>query len=389
MSRREHLQKLILRRLLFYGRATRPELVALTRCRAATVFEAIDALKSSGMVVEPERRGKKTGRRAPELECNRDCAGFLGLELTPTGVVGVVTDSYGDATESREERFAVTNADEARAGIERCVAELRRSSGDKWALIKGVGFAAPGVVDIDRKVAVRAPGIPGWEDFAVGDWLARECGVPAGVWPAQLVKVHMEYVTRLPEAPESLFHLDTGHTVGGGFIKGGRPFVGSSGQAMEIGHLVLDKNGGVCSCGNRGCLETLISRQGIAKLVRRALDDGVATELAAEDLTIRRFVECSHRDKAARLIAEEVSERIGDALAAVVALLNPAMIVVSGELAGLGDLLTDAIRRTLERNCFADAVRKLKVELSTLEPEDTARGAAMMMRDRIFGIEEQ
>ena len=389
MSRRDHLQKLILRRLLFYGRATRPELVALTRCRAATVFEAIDALKSSGMVVEPERRGKKTGRRAPELECDRDFAAFLGIELKPDGIIGVVTDSCGDVTESCEERFAVPNADAARAGIDRCVTELRRRIGDKWELVKGIGFADPGTVDIDRKVAVRATTIPGWEDFAVGEWLAERCGVPAGVWPGRMVKVRMEYVSRLAEAPESLFLLDTGSVVGGGFIKGGKLFVGASGQAMEIGHLVIDPNGGVCSCGNRGCLETLISRQGILNSVRRALDDGVATELAAEDFSIRRFVECAHRDKAARLIAGEISEHIGSALAAAVALLNPAMIVVSGELAGLGSQLTDAIRRTLEKNCFADAVHKLKIELSTLDVEDTARGAAMMMRDRIFGIEEQ
>ena len=197
----------------------------------------------------------------------------------------------------------------------------------------------------------------------------------------------MEYLARLSDAPKSLFLLDTGSVVGGGFIKGGRLFVGSSYQAMEIGHLVVDKNGGVCSCGNRGCLETLINRQGILDSARRALDNGVATELAAEDFSIRRFVECAHRDKAARLIAGDISEHIGDALATAVTLLNPAMIVVSGELAGLGSLLTDAIRRTLEKNCFAEAVRKLKLELSTLDIEDAARGAAMMMRDRVWNIE--
>lgn len=387
MSRREHLQKLILRRLLFYGRTTRPELVALTGCRAATVFEAIDALKDSGMVVEPERRGKKTGRRAPELECNRFCAAFLGIELKPDGIIGVVTDSCGDTTESCEERFAVPNADAARAGIDRCVTELRQRIGDRWELIKGVGFADPGIVDIDRNLAVRATGIPGWEDFAVGKWLAERYGVPAGIWSGRMVKTRMEYLARLSDAPESLFLLDTGSVVGGGFIKGGRLFVGSSYQAMEIGHLVVDKNGGVCSCGNRGCLETLINRQGILDSARRALDNGVATELAAEDFSIRRFVECAHRDKAARLIAGDISEHIGDALAAAVTLLNPAMIVVSGELAGLGSLLTDAIRRTLEKNCFAEAVRKLKLELSTLDIEDAARGAAMMMRDRVWNIE--
>ena len=112
------------------------------------------------------------------------------------------------------------------------------------------------------------------------------------------------------------------------------------------------------------------------------------TELTEENFSIRKFVECSHRDKAARIIADEVSESIGNALATVVALLNPAMIVLSGELAGMGDLLLDAVHRALDLNCFAGAVRKLKLEIYTLEECDTARGAAIMMRDRVLDIEE-
>lgn len=387
MSRKEHLQKLILRRLLLYGRTTRPELVALTGCRAATVFEAIDALKASGMVIEPERRGKKTGRRAPELECNRACACFLGLELQPSGVIGVVTDSCGDTLEQYEERFAASNADTARAAIKRCMSALLQRIGDKRELLRGVGFADPGLVDLDRGLSIRAVNLPGWENVATGEWLARECRVPAGVWQGEMVKTRMEYLTRLPDAPESLFHLGTDGGIGGGFIKGGRLFVGSNWQGMEIGHLVVDRDGPLCSCGNRGCLEAVAGKTGIQNLVRQALQSGVDTELKGDDFSIRRFVECSRRDKTARIIAEKVAEHIGRALAAAVALLNPAMIVVSGELASLGDLLLDAVRRSLELNCFAGAVRKLKLELSTLEPGDTARGAAMMMRDRTFGIE--
>ena len=387
MSRREHLQKIILRRLLFYGRTTRPELVAMTGCRAATVFEAIDALKSSGMVVEPERRGKKTGRRAPELECSRSCAYFLGLELQPEGIVGVVTDSCGDIVEQCEKRFAAPNADEARSGIKNCVSSLRQRVGDQWELVRGVGFADPGLADIERGVSIRAVNLPGWENFDTGEWLANLCQVPAGVWPGEMVKTRMEYLTRLPDAPESLFHLGTNGGIGGGFIKGGKLFVGSSCQGMEIGHLVVDREGPLCSCGNRGCLEAVAGKTGIENSVRQALKSGVDTELEAENFSIRRFVECSRRDKTARIIAEKIAGHIGEALASAVTLLNPAMIVISGELANLGDLLLDAVRRTLELNCFAGAVRKLKLELSILEPGDTARGAAMMMRDRLWNIE--
>lgn len=390
MSRREYLQKLILRRLLFYGRTTRPELVALTGSRAATVFEAIDELKSLGLVVEPERRGKKTGRRAPELECNRDYACFLGLDLQVDGIIGVITDSSGETLEQYEEQLASPRRtlDDSRGEIKRCVAALRQRIGDKWDLVRGVGFADPGLVDTDRGLSIRAVNVPGWENLATGEWLEKECGVPAGVWPEQMVKTRMEYITRLPDAPESLFHLGTGCGIGGGFIKGGKLFVGSTYQGMEIGHVVIDPNGSICSCGNRGCLEAFAGKQGIFNLVRRALRNGVDTELTEENFSIRRFVECSHRDKAARIIADEVAESIGNALSTVVALLNPEMIVLSGELAGMGDLLLDTVHRALDLNCFAGAVRKLKLEISALESGDTARGAAIMMRDRVFGIEE-
>lgn len=390
MSRREDLQKLILGRLLFYGRTTRPALVSLTGSRAATVFEAIDELKNIGLVVEPERHGKKTGRRAPELDCNRDYAYFCGIDLQIDGVIGVITDSRGDILEKYETRITVPRQqlEDARAEIVHCVRTLRQRLGEKWELVKGIGFADPGLVDTSRNVSLRAVNVPGWENHETGKWLSEEFGISAGVWPEQMIKTRMEYITRLPDAPESLFHLGTGGGIGGGFIKNGKLFVGSTYQGMEIGHVVIDPNGSICSCGNRGCLEAFAGKQGILNLVRRALRNGVDTELTEENFSIRKFVECSHRDKAARIIADEVSESIGNALATVVALLNPAMIVLSGELAGMGDLLIDAVHRALDLNCFAGAVRKLKLEISTLEECDTARGAAIMMRDRVFDIEE-
>ena len=198
----------------------------------------------------------------------------------------------------------------------------------------------------------------------------------------------MEYITRLPEAPESLFHLGTDGGIGGGFIKAGRLFVGSSCQSMEIGHIVIDPGGPVCSCGKRGCLEAVAGTQGVLGMVRKALRGGGLSELSEGNFSIRRFVDCSHRDKTARNIADEISAHLGSALATVVTLLNPETIVLSGELTGLGDIMLDAVRRVLELNCFADAIRKLKLEISTLEPSDTARGAAIMMRDRVFGIGE-
>ena len=86
-----------------------------------------------------------------------------------------------------------------------------------------------------------------------------------------------------------------------------------------------------------------------------------------------------HRRSAAGFTLLELVAVIG-----IIAVM--ATIVVGGELAGMGDLLLDTVRRVLAERCPAGAIRKLKLELSALEPEDTARGAAIMIRDRVFGI---
>ena len=102
------------------------------------------------------------------------------------------------------------------------------------------------------------------------------------------------------------------------------------------------------------------------------------------DFDITDVVKHHATDKLANIIATEVCESIGTALATVVTLLNPTCIVLRGELTGLGDFLISTIRRVLSASCFPQALENLRIELSTLEPDAVARGAALLMRDQIL-----
>ena len=153
---------------------------------------------------------------------------------------------------------------------------------------------------------------------------------------------------------------------------------------MEIGHIVIAPNGPLCQCGNRGCLEAVAGETGIRRKIREVLNSGVDTELSLDNFSLAEFVECAKYDKAAKIIANEVCDSIGTALAVAVALLNPSMIVLSGELTRLGAVLTNAVSRSLSMNCFAGSLKDLRIELSTLAPIDTARGAALLMRNSLL-----
>ena len=381
----DSLRSVILNSVLRYGQVTRPELVELTGGRAASVFEAVDLLKREGILCEPERSGKRTGRRAPQLKLNPDHGWTAGIDFQVRRTIGTVVDLAGEIRFSEEfpalERGSLSAC---RNEVRAVLSQLRERAGGNWSKVRGIGFADPGLVDVRKGLSIRAVNVPGWENAHTGEWLTREYQVPAGVWPEGMVKTFMEYLVRGREMHGSLFHLGMDDGIGGGFIKDDECFIGDTNQAMEIGHIVIDPAGPLCQCGNRGCLEALAGETGIRRRIHEVLTSGVDTVLNLEQFSLHYFTECAKQDKAARIIAGEVSDSIGRALAVAVTLLNPSVIVLSGELTGLGDLLLESIHRVLNLSCFAGTVKDLKLEFSRLEKNDTARGAALLMRDQLL-----
>lgn len=385
MTKKSDLRSEILNSMLRYGSLTRPELVAATETRAATVFEVVDTLKREGILCEPERSGKRTGRKAPALRFNPDHFWTVGLDFQVRRTIGVIVDMTGNVLFSTElPALGRDTLSTCRNEVREVLRQLRAFAGDRWKQVRGIGFADPGLVDIAGGISIRAVNVPGWENTQTGKWLEAENDVPAALWPECMVKTHMEYRVRGKEISGSLFHVGMDDGIGGGFIKNGECFIGDTNQGMEIGHIVIAPDGPLCQCGNRGCLEAIAGENGIRRKIREALNSGVDTELDLENFTLGHFVECAKQDKAARIIASEVSDSIGRALAVAVALLNPSVIVLSGELTGLGELLMNAIHRTLNLSCFAGAVKNLRIEFSTLAADDTARGAAILMRNRLI-----
>ena len=377
----------ILKKLLENGSLTRPELLKLTGIRAATVFEAIDSLKNEGMIQEPERCGRHTGRKAPKLILSPNRMWLAGIDFQTRGTLGVITDMTGSIL-FRAELPALNRASRGAClnEIREILRMLRDKAGKEWEKVAGIGFADPGLVDVEKAVSIRAVNVPGWENLETGKWLEKENKLPSGIWPECTVKTFMEYQARLPGCPGTLFHLEMEDGIGGGFVKDGICFAGDTHQAMEIGHIVIDSNGPLCQCGNRGCLEAIAGENGIRRSVHEAISNGVDTVLRMEEFSLEKFTECARYDKASRIIASNVSDSIGRALSVAVTLLNPSTIVLSGKLTGLGDLLMSSIRRTLDLNCFPGTVRDLKIEFSTLKKEDTARGAALLMRNKLLEL---
>lgn len=383
MSRREELDHKILAYLFRHGHAPRPELVAYTGIRAATVFESVDRLKSSGLLIEPARRGKKTGRKAPELECNPDIANWIGIDLNTRKTTAVRTDNNGSILDREEITASNRNsAEDVFTEIFSAVSLLKQRAGKSWFKVCGAGFSDPGPVDLERGVSLNAVNIPGWNNIDTASRITGETGVPCGVWAGEMVRAHMEYISRGKASPARLVHICLGNTIGAGFVADGRIYYGATGNEMEIGHLIIQPDGPVCSCGNRGCLEAVASIPALKKRFSELLQSGQKSDISEEDFSIEALFAAKENDMAAKLLAEELASAVGKALIPVVTLLNPDMIILSGETAQLKDKLRIPILDMLKSNSLAGSADSLAIEFSFLSGDDTARGAALLMRDK-------
>ena len=156
--------------------------------------------------------------------------------------------------------------------------------------------------------------------------------------------------------------------IGAGIVTDGRLLLGATGLAGEIGHVPAQPDGRLCRCGNRGCLETVAAPDAIARLLR----DSWGEPVTAADLP--RLVRSGNAG-ALRAVGD-AADAVGRALANLVTLVNPAVVVVGGDLAVLGDALFAPLRYALRRYALPSVARDLVVVPGELGDRAEALGAA-------------
>jgi glucokinase len=202
----------------------------------------------------------------------------------------------------------------------------------------GVGVGVPGVVDTTTGTAVFAANV-GWRDLPLAAVLSERLGLPVvlghDVRSAALAEARLGAGRR----ERSVWFVSLGTGVAAGLITDGRVDDGSSGQAGELGHVVVRPGGDPCACGNRGCLETVASASRVA---------GRYAERTGERLTAAGIAaRVQAGEAAAAAVWQDAVLALADGLALGIGLLDPAVVVLGGGLALAGDLLLDPVRAAL------------------------------------------
>jgi glucokinase len=226
--------------------------------------------------------------------------------------------------------------------------------------LAGVCISAPGVVDAATQIVHSCPNLQNWDGLAVGALVASELGLPTILENDANQAAVGEHWLGAARGRANVICITLGTGIGCGLILGGRLYQGATGGAGELSHIVVAPNGRPCTCGQVGCLESYASGRAItAQALALGFD-------AADSPPERVFAAAQEGDPRAEAIIQEAMEWLGLALANLVNLFNPDMIVVGGGLAATGDQLLDPIRAAVwrwGRGWLADQVAIVTAEL--------------------------
>ncbi len=364
--------------LIRSGRArTRGELGQVTGLARSTVSQRIDALKAAGLVVELAEAAPSTGGRPPSLlGFNADAGLVLVADLGATHSRVAVSNLLAEPiAETSAEIDIDLGPSEVLAWVEESfdflLSEIRRPAAD----VRGIGIGLPGPVDFARGMAVNPPIMAGWHLYEVATHFRESYQVPVLVDNDVNIMALGEYWVMEPKVEDFVF-IKVGTGIGSGLILGGSLHRGAKGAAGDIGHVRATNDEAHCRCGNNGCLEATAGGAAIAAALR---EGGIE---AADGRDVVELVEKGDREATRSLRA--AGRLIGQVLASTVNLLNPALIMVGGDLARAESQLLDGIREVVYQRSTSLSTTDLQITASSLGDRAGITGAAAMVIEHIF-----
>src|SRR5881409_1933845 len=276
-----------------------------------------------------------------------------------------------------------TPADDMDATLAALIAVLREVATPE---IVAVGVGAAGLVEVGTGVLRFAPNLA-WRDAAIGNVVGGATDLPVVVDNDCNAAAYGESRVGSAKGARDVLYLGVGTGIGGGLILGGSLYRGAHGFAAEVGTTVVEPDGPVCGCGNRGCWETVASGSAITRDGRAAARGHAPLAARAggdPDAVTGPIVVDAARDgdAVARGILSAVGRRLGEGIAGLVNVLDPDLVVIGGGVAGAGDLLLHPARRAFAETVEGVAHRPgVPIVEAALGTDGAAIGAALLALD--------
>lgn len=350
-----------------FGAMTQVELAEVTGLSTATVSTLVHQL-----VDEDQLETKSTvrnGRRATLVTLARHQGLGVGLWIARRHLTLSIVDFSKSIIAEHTLPLplghkADTTLERAMLLINETLSSIDAEAGELVGI--GVAVAAP-VATSDHTIAI--PGIlPGWDGVDITSPLRTAFNVPVYVDNDANFAAYGESRMGVAAGKRNFVYISASDGVGAGIVINGEIMHGVTGLAGEIGHIQVDPLGAICSCGNRGCLDTVVAENRLVQLL----------SVTHGNMTLDDLVSFANEgDPGCRRIIADAAVRIGQVAADLCISVDPEVIVLGGKLAMTGDVFIQPFNEALQRMLFPDAVTPIDVLVSSHPDDNCALGGAL------------
>ena len=383
LARHQRTPALLLATIRDLGGVTRADLSRLTGLSRSAVAHAVAALLADGLIAEREPGGGHAGQRgrpATLLTPSRPPGHVVGIDFGHAHIGVAIADTTGDVlAESRLGADVDHHADEVLDMSARMTRDLLSQAGVPLSQVIAVVAGIPGPVD-PRTRALCPPAIlAAWAGRDAGHELASRLGLQVEVANDADLGALGELRYGAGRGRRDFVYVKASHGVGAGLVLGGRIYRGAAGIAGEIGHTSLPDATEWCRCGNRGCLETVVS---LGPLSRRLARIGIPPAAGGAGWPASRLQE----NALAVRVLTEAGRILGRALADLCNCLNPEAVILGGEIGTAGPPLVAGVRESIDRYAQPAAAEAVQVLAAGLGARSELMGAVALAAGQVAGL---
>lgn len=365
------------------GGISRVELAQRLFLTRAAVTPIVNDLIQTGLIHETRSRTASSGRPPILLEINATRGMVAGIDMGASHLTILIANFAAQVLAENEIPFNI--ADGPRDCIQKAdetLHSLLAGLGLGLSNLAAIGLGVPGPTVAKAGMVLAPPIMPGWDRFPIRDTLEKLWGCPVSLNNDAELGVLGEWAYGAGRGEQNLAYIKVGTGIGAGLFIEGQIYRGATGSAGEIGHMTIDENGPLCTCGNRGCLEAMAGGRAIMAKAHEAIKLNKRTELSdhpdPDNITVMDVAKAAARgDLVAQEILAEAGNQLGIALTSLVNLFNPNIVIVGGGVAQTGDLFLEPIRKAVFKRSLPAAVQAVRITTALLGKRSTSMGAVV------------
>ena len=370
-KRKRERINLVLNTIKAHPGASKTEIKTFSGLSMEVVLQYIDYLTEDGLIccADAKTGGAKVGRRADRYLLNPAGGKFLGIKFTARRVSGVVIDFCGNvlATYESEKETRSIAPQELLDRLYRCIDRLSETF--PADTLTAIGLAAPGFVDSGTGELVRYNNLQSDVPLRLKAEVEKKYGIPVfvdGTTRAKAIAYHLNAGKEL----ENFVYIFIGTGCSAAYVHKNNLYRGANNFDGELGHIPVFGRDEVCSCGKRGCLETVVGNRHIIREMQRRGAEGCAT--------VDDFVAAAEAgDPIAAAVREEAAKCAAYAIAAVVTLNDPGQVVLCGDYTAT-QIFRAMFEKWFSAFCLKDLCDRTTFQYIRNQKSDNAVDAALL-----------